>query len=228
MTSFDIRRVELKEVRPLFERFHGYGSFRGTATYAFAVFEKGAVVAAYLWQPPPPGCAVSVSPYEPGGVLSLSRMVAVPKASRVLRHVSKPLLWQMKHGLDRGRYPALVTFSDASLGHTGYVYQCSGWTRERETETSFFSDLQGNRVSKYTNGQSRNTSKLSKGRTVLTRWENWVCDKKEVSYYMERAGWVKIPTNRKWKSGSVAYTWVRVPLPSTLQPTTSGTGRNDQ
>lgn len=50
--TYDLRRISIEEARPLCEKFHGYGSVGGTATYAFGVFEKGALVAAYVWQPP--------------------------------------------------------------------------------------------------------------------------------------------------------------------------------
>ena len=67
-----IERVELRDVRGLFREFHGYKSSGGTATYAFGVIEPRGIVAAYLWQPPPFGCAKSVCPEAPGAVLSLS------------------------------------------------------------------------------------------------------------------------------------------------------------
>lgn len=125
--GYVMRRITLGEVRDLCTRFHAYGSAGMIATYAFGVFEDNILVAAYAWQPPPPGAAKAVCPEAPEGVLSLSRMVAVPRENRVLNHVSKPLRRQMKKEIDRTRWPVLITFSDEGQGHTGYTYQCSGW-----------------------------------------------------------------------------------------------------
>jgi len=84
------------------------------------------VVAAYAWQPPPPGASRAVCPEAPEGVLALSRMVAVPRDERRLQHVSTPLRRQMRVLIDRGRWPVLVTYSDEGQGHTGnaVVPQC--------------------------------------------------------------------------------------------------------
>lgn len=87
--GFDLRPCELEIVAELVGEHHGYGSMGASATYAFAVYEDGKVVAAYSWQPPPVGAAKSVCPEEHGGVLALSRMVALPRDERRLRHVSK-------------------------------------------------------------------------------------------------------------------------------------------
>ena len=152
--TFDLRRVHLSIVRDLCERFHGYRSAGGVAAYAFAVFEDGLPVAAYAWQPPPPGAAKSVCPEAPHGVLALSRMVAVPKAERFLRHVSKPLRAQMKHEIDRTRWPVLVTYSDEGQGHTGYVYQCSGWEKTSRRRVEIRTDRAGARASRYSNGKT--------------------------------------------------------------------------
>lgn len=132
--TFDQRPGTLDEVRALCEAHHGYGSAGGVSAYAFVVVERGTNIAGYAWQPPPPNAAATVCPEAPGGVLALSRMVAVPKDERELKHVSKPLREQVKKLIDRTRWPVLVTYSDEGQGHTGYVYKCSGWeatTRRR-------------------------------------------------------------------------------------------------
>jgi len=209
-----IERVELRDVRGLFREFHGYKSSGGTATYAFGVIEPRGIVAAYLWQPPPFGCAKSVCPEAPGAVLSLSRMVAIPKADRTLKHISKPLRWQMKRGIDRTRFPALVTFSDASLGHTGYVYQCSGWERTNTTVNPYYLDSEGRRVSPYSNGVSSRDGLTLGGYAELTRWEHWACPKGEANSHLALNGWVRLKVpGRFWKSGSPAFQWVKVPNP---------------
>lgn len=52
--AFDLRAATLAAVAPLFAEFHAYRSTGRVCTYAFAVIEDGAPVAAFLWQPPPP------------------------------------------------------------------------------------------------------------------------------------------------------------------------------
>lgn len=202
---FDLRRVEVAETVPLFERCHGYGGVGKVGTYAFGVFEDTGMVAAFVWNPPAPGCAKVVSPGEPQGALALVRMVAVPKDERTLKHISKPLMVQMKRSIDRGRWPVLVTFSDAGQGHTGYVYACSGWTKTVEVRRQFGVDEQGVRRSKYSGG-GRSTVVMS-GTTTLTRWEHHACPTGAEGTHMREAGWVRVPTGKTWRSGAPAFTW---------------------
>jgi len=70
--AYDLRETSLVSVRSLFETYHGYKSVSNSATYCFAVFEDNKPIAAYAWQPPPPGAAKSVCSEAPQGVLSLS------------------------------------------------------------------------------------------------------------------------------------------------------------
>lgn len=104
--KYELRAASRDEVVELFEKFHGYKSLSASMTYCFAVFEDSTPIAAYAWQPPPPGAAKSVCPEAPQAVLSLSRMVAVGKESRRLKHISKPLRRQMNHMIDRTRWRA--------------------------------------------------------------------------------------------------------------------------
>lgn len=128
-SSFDLQPLKsLETVRHLF--LEHYRSVGQVFVLAYAVIEDGAPVAAFVWQPPAPGAARSVCPEAPYGVLALSRMVALPRDERRLRHISKPLRAQMRRLIDRGRWPVLVTYSDEGQGHTGYVV--SVWKRVRK------------------------------------------------------------------------------------------------
>jgi hypothetical protein len=206
MPSFQIEECEIKQVKELVERFHGYGKM-GTATLCFRVVEKGETVAAFSWLPPPPGAAKSVCPEFPAAVLSLSRMVAVPKSQRQLKHISKPLKFQMKHMIDRTRWPVLLTWSDTTLGHDGYVYKCSGWKKTKRSEKVELLDELGRRTSGYSNGSTRKAQTLRKGREGFNqRWEHWVCSPGEVKDFMEKNGWKRVPVPGKfYKSGNPAY-----------------------
>jgi len=201
---FDIRQGHLKEAAELIVSHHGYASCPKMPTYVFTVWEDGKVVAAYTWGPPPPGPAQLYGGSAPHGVLALTRMCALPKDQRRLKHVSKPLLWQMKHGIDRTRWPTLLTYSDSGQGHTGYVYQCSGWqvagVSHRPTYT-----VDGARLPTYSGGKSRDLEGAVKGKTELIAWVHVIPELVEAF----DQNWVRVPRgNQKWASGSQAYKFV--------------------
>lgn len=204
-----IEPCSLDVVRDLCERHHSYGSVGNVAAYAWAVVEDGAAVAAYSWQPPAPGAAVDVCAEAPAGVLALSRMVAVPKAERRLKHVSKPLRLQMKKMIDRGRWPVLVTFSDEGEGHNGYVYQCSGWEKTTRKKVPVFVDIFGSRVSRYSNGATGTRDLIPAGWTWVQRWEHWACERGHAAEWMADHGWKRKPINRTYRSGNPAFRWMQ-------------------
>lgn len=214
--SYDLRACDGSTVLALCERYHGYGSAGDSATYAFAVYESCRPVAVYAWQPPPYGAAKAVGGSEPGGVLSLSRMAAVPRAERELKHVSKPLRRQMRFMIDRGRWPVLVTFHDEGEGHNGFVYKCSGWTPTVRAKRRFFVDAStGKRVSSYANGKTGSRANVVPGgHTWLQRWENRACPAGSESEWMREHGWsrVRIP-GKVWASGNPAHRWERGAVP---------------
>lgn len=203
--------MTISDVRHLFEKHHGYAGVGRIAVYAWAVFEDGDPIAAYLWQPPPPGAAVNVCPEAPQGVLALSRMVAVPRSERVLRHVSTPLRRQMRVLIDRTRWPVLVTYSDEGQGHTGHVYKCSGWCATLRTKAVTYTNADGQRISSYSAGHRKPAVKsATRGETWIQRWEHWVCQQGAADAHMAEAGWVREPIpGKRWKSGRQAYRIVR-------------------
>ena len=209
--GYDMRPLSLDAARALCEKHHGYGSAGNAAVYCFGVYETGELVAAYAWQPPPPGAARSVCPEAPQGVLALSRMVAEPRAERALNHVSKPLRRQMRHEIDRGRWPVLVTYSDEGQGHTGHVYRCSGWTKTRREKRPIFKHPEtGVRCSSYSNGRHGGRVLIRDGSTYIQRWEHWACERGAADGWMAAHGWVRVPVQGKvWRSGNQAYTYVQ-------------------
>lgn len=211
--SYDLRRCTIRAVEHLFLAHHGYKSVGRVAVAAFAVYEDDRPVAAFIWQPPPPGAALALAPSASYGVLALSRMVAVPREERRLRHISKPLRRIMRTELDRGRWPVLVTYSDASMGHTGHVYMCSGWRKESTSTGAGFTDANGCRRSPYSNGEWTPGS-LKREVIELTRWTHRVCEIGQEAAHIEAAGWAREPIPGKfWRSGSPAMRLVRVGAP---------------
>lgn len=208
--SYDLRAVGRNDVRELFETRHAYRSLSNSVTYCFAVFEDDRVVAAFAWQPPPFGAARSVCPEAPQGVLSLSRMVAVDRAERRLKHISKPLRRQMNHLIDRTRWPVLVTYSDEGQGHNGFVYACSGWTPTIKRRRPISETANGARASSYSNGHHGGRDLVRKGFTVCQRWEARACPAGETLAWMTDHGWARVPVPGVfWASGAQAYTYVR-------------------
>lgn len=209
--SFTLRACAPDVVQSMCEKYHGYGGAGKVFVYCFAVYEGSTSVAAYAWKPPPPGAAKSVCPEEPQAVLALSRMVAVPKSERSLKHVSKPLMLQMKRYIDRGRYPVLVTYSDEGQGHTGYVYKCSGWTPTTRSESITYESQNGVRTSKYSAGRVVSSNLTRTGHTFIQRWEQWACPRGGVVEWMKGHGWVREPVHGKfWRSGAQAFTFTNV------------------
>jgi len=204
---YNLRPVPVSTVRPLFEEFHGYKSVGKIGVYCFGVYEGDLLVAAYVWQPPPPGASKSVCPEAPHGVLALSRMVALPKSQRSLKHISKPLRYQMKHLIDRTRYPVLITYSDEGQGHTGHVYKCSGWTKTTKRSVPYYEDAEGRRVSSYSSGAVVLGARDRKGTTIIQRWEHWVCERGQAAESIRAGGWRRVPTGKFWRSGNPAFTW---------------------
>lgn len=208
--AYDIREITLGQVRTLCEQHHGYGTAGGASVYAFGVFEDGVLVAAYSWQPPPPGAARDVCPEAPQGVLALSRMVAVPREERKLNHVSKPLRRQMKALIDRTRWPVLLTYSDEGQGHTGHVYKCAGWEATSKAKRPFFLNEDGKRASSYSNGKHGGRALTKGGFTTIQRWEHWACKRGEALAWMKSHGWRRVAIPGKvWRSGNQAYTYAK-------------------
>lgn len=209
--NYNLIRTTLDRVRFLFQKYHGYKSVGGAATYVFSVEEEGEPVAAFVWQPPPPGAAKSVCPEAPYAVLALSRMVAVPRHERRLRHISKPLRQQMVRFIDRGRWPVLVTYSDEGQGHTGHVYKCSGWEKTHRASVKTLTNSEGARVSAYANGRSANHKNVIMGRTFIQRWEHWACARGFADIHVRDAGWERqIIPGKTWASGNPKACWKKV------------------
>jgi len=135
-------------------------------------------------------------------------MVAVPRSERDW-HISKPLKWLMRRGLDRGRWPILVTYSDAGEGHCGNVYKCSGWKKDGERRSPRFNDEDGNRRSVYSNGRHDRGSVVAAGSSLITRWVHRACEPGAELAHMEAAGWRLVETGGRWRSGNPKRKWVR-------------------
>lgn len=201
-------RVSLGDVAPLLREFHAYKG-GGAVGEVWACVEGGRVVAGWVWTPPAPGAAAKYAPSCPASVLALSRMVAIPKADRAWQ-ISKPLLWIMRHGLDRGRWPVLLTYSDKGAGHEGIAYMASRWKRGETTIAETYEDCDGRRRCRCVRGGQRVEGLTRTGTTEITAWTHRACPMGEEQAHMERHGWfrVRVP-GKTWRSGADAYRWRR-------------------
>lgn len=196
------------ECMPLIEAYHPYKG-AGKSGQWWACEENGVVDAAFQWMPPLPSAASAVAPGCPHGVLSLARMVASPREERAW-HISKPLKWLMRNGLDRERWPVLVTYSDAGQGHSGHVYKCSGWLMDGTRSTPNYEDDNGTKRSIRSAGQT--VAGLTKsGKSDKTRWVHRACPMGQELEHMHKHGWRHVPIPGKtWASGNQAFTWVKL------------------
>lgn len=211
-----IRAVDPGDVIALYERCHAYKGAPAVAAYTFAVIEDDAVVAAFSWMPPPYGAALSVCPEEPGGVLALSRMVAVPRTERRLKKISKAIRRQRDHLIDRGRWPVLITYSDEGVinergtATTGNSYRYSGFTPTKRRRAPQY-ERDGRRTSSYSGGATSIKGLTRIGSATIQRWEHWACPRGEVRAWMARAGWRRVEVPGRWKSGAQAHGWAWAP-----------------
>jgi hypothetical protein len=202
-------RGTFADILPLLVRHHAYQGGGCVGDVWLCRDAAGDVVAGWMWTPPAPGAARKYAPDCPSAVLSLSRMVAIPKAERSWQ-ISKPLLWLMRHGLDRGRWPVLLTYSDAGAGHKGTAYQASRWKRGETTTAEVWEDSLGQRRTPRVRGGQRVKGLTRVGTTEITAWTHRVCPVGSERAHMEAAGWryVEVP-GRTWRSGAPMMTWER-------------------
>lgn len=206
---YDIRVCHIDDVKRLCAEYHAYKGAGDTAVVSHGVYVDGHIVAAFSWLPPPAGAAKAAAGKAAAGVLALSRMIAIPRAERPrVKHISKPLKIIMMRHIDRTRWPVLITYSDESVGHTGYVYQCSGWTPKDRNKSAAYEDDKGARVSSYSNGACRAADLTRVVDKWTTRWEHWITD--SPLEWMHAHGWRRVPVpGKRWRSGAQAFTWVR-------------------
>jgi len=142
----------------------------------------------------------------------------VPKDERELKHISKPLSYQMFRLIDRERYPILVTYHDVGQGHTGTVYAASNWKRTVENKRKVYVNTTGARTSFYQNGESFKKKEMDLkliGETTIVRWEHWICKPEEMQGWLESHKWVRVPlfkkdgTEKTWASGKQAFRYVK-------------------
>lgn len=165
--GYDLKHTPPGILAAFVSKLHKYKSCPTNLQYSLALYEEGIITAAFAFNVPIAGCAKSVMSDNPNAVLCLTRMVK-HETSRV-RHVSKVLRHIMENVIDRDRWKAVVSYSDSSLGHNGYVYQCAGFARDGDRPSRVFVNSRGERCSPFSNG-SKARGAIYVCDNVLTRW----------------------------------------------------------
>lgn len=91
----------------------------------------GELVGVTLWIPPTRKAAESVAGEGWQGVLTLSRLAVAPEVGT---NGASFLLGRSMRLIDRERWPWLLTYADANLGHTGAIYRATNWTDLGDTD----------------------------------------------------------------------------------------------
>jgi hypothetical protein len=123
-----------------FLRSHHYAKGGpNTSTYRHGMYRSdpalaplvGELVGVTLWIPPTRIAAESVAGAEWQGVLTLSRLAIAPEVGT---NGASFLLGRSMRLIDRQRWPWLLTYADANLGHTGAIYRATNWTDMGDTD----------------------------------------------------------------------------------------------
>lgn len=127
--DWEVRPVSISVARRMVERYHYARSASLIAVYLHGMFPAGAfwdeeAVAVAWWLPPTKGCGQATYPDAPQGVLSLSRLVAIPEAPK---NTCSYLIARSIKLIDRRRWPCLVTYADTMREHTGAIYRATNW-----------------------------------------------------------------------------------------------------
>lgn len=123
----------MPEALDLVRRNHYAGGASKQAVALHGLFDRSApevCKGVAWWLPPTRSSALSVSPQNPNGVLSLSRLALEPD---VPKNGATFLLSRSRRLLDRDRWPHLVTYADTWQGHLGGIYRADNWVYVGET-----------------------------------------------------------------------------------------------
>ncbi len=126
------------EVIGLLRRWHYARGGPNTSTYRHGLYRSdpamapfvGELVGVALWIPPTRRAAESVAGQDWGGVLCLSRLAIAPEVGT---NGASFLLGRSMRLIDRCRWPWLLTYADANMGHTGAIYRATNWTDMGDT-----------------------------------------------------------------------------------------------
>ena len=124
--EWEVRTVDLSVAQELVRRYHYSGGGSNTATYRHGLFKKGEseCLGVAWWIPPTKTAAQATFSENWQGVLALTRLAISPE---VPKNGASFLLGKSMRLIDRQRWPALVTYADEMMGHTGSIYRATNW-----------------------------------------------------------------------------------------------------
>lgn len=158
---------ETGEELVMYQNYHPYHSGPGRGAIHYHAREDGKLIAVFSFKPPGYGAAKKMSPDNPHAIIALSRMCAVPRNERKTQHISK-LMRRVWPQLPE-QYNTILTYSDSSCNHTGFVYKACGFTKHEPVSARIYHDERGCRVSINTSGHT-NKNAIPVGYCALTPW----------------------------------------------------------
>ena len=137
--EWEVRKLALENVQRIVRDHHYARGGSNTAVLTTGLFRREQWFGAFCyavtwWLPPTMTAAQFIEPSNPGGVLSLSRVAAVPTAPK---NSCSFLIRHSMRFIDRDRWPVLVTYADQWRGHVGTIYKALadlGWKEDGYTK----------------------------------------------------------------------------------------------
>lgn len=132
-SKYAVRKIEHREAVAFLVRVHYAKGAANTSVARHGLFDEGgALRGVCVWMPPlPPAARRVATDYDERiswrGVLVLTRL-AVEDGQPA--NAAGLLLGRSMRLVDRKRWPALLTYADAALGHVGTIYRATNWTDE--------------------------------------------------------------------------------------------------
>jgi hypothetical protein len=131
-SEWEVDTCSLKIAQELVRRFHYSHGGSNTRVVTCGLWRRGVreeseCYGAAWYLPPTRTAAKSVCKDNPGGVLSLSRLVCIPEAPK---NSASFLIRHSMRFIDRRRWPVLLTYADTWQGHGGGIYKAlkdAGW-----------------------------------------------------------------------------------------------------
>jgi hypothetical protein len=123
-----VRNCEHRTAIGFVQRIHYAKGTANTSVASHALVRRDdpyPIIGVALWMPAVKPAALTVSPEDWRGVLSLSRLCVAEGAPK---NAASFLLGRSMALLDRSRWHTLLTYADTAQGHTGAIYRATNWT----------------------------------------------------------------------------------------------------
>lgn len=161
-SDWQVRSVDIAVADRIVRDFHYAKGASNTATYLHGVFPKDSFWeqdcrGVSWWIPPTKAAAQALAGDNWTGVLALSRLAVSPDMPG---NTATFLMARSIAMIDRDVWPVLVTYADSWRGHTGAIYEATGWRKDGETAKEAVWTLHGRMVARKAGGHTRTTAEM--------------------------------------------------------------------